>query len=257
MANDAAWAEGIQIGSQRAQEGRAHKQVMSDAEFQEKHNEIQGMIDNLQTRLSTIPDKNSEEYLKAQDALAQALQARDAHWKSLSHPSPILKFGKLLGKDLRFKKQAAPVPVAPPVYGQPTSTIPQSSDEPVVLGGEPGAPSATVTGLGKSDEQPTTVNTGPAYKVEGPQTPAQIKAQAEALRMSTSGPLSPVEQQRMQDEVAQESIRRSNDFKLAEFKRIKPRRYPRRDRAVQERSLGVRESHPRKGEVGLDSGKDR
>ena len=99
----------------------------------------------------------------------------------------------MLGRNLRFKKQAPPTPVAPPVYGQPTSTIPQSSDEPVVLGGEPGAPSATVTGLGVSGEPPIKVPAGPAYKVQGPQTPAQIKAQAEALQLSSAAPLSPEE----------------------------------------------------------------
>ena len=192
MANAGVFESGYDQGSQIMANKFAHKQMMSDAEFQEKHNEIQGMIDNLQTRLATLP-KDTPDYMKMQDQLTQALQQRDQHWKSLDHPSAILKFGKMLGRNLRFKKQAPPTPVAPPVYGQPTSTIPQSSDEPVVLGGEPGAPSATVTGLGVSGEPPIKVPAGPAYKVQGPQTPAQIKAQAEALQLSSAAPLSPEE----------------------------------------------------------------
>jgi hypothetical protein len=68
----------------------------------------------------------------------------------------------MLGKDLRFKKQAAPVPVAPPVYGQPTMDV---------EGGK--------------------VPTGPAYKVQGPQTPAQVRSAAEASQLVAAAPLSP------------------------------------------------------------------
>jgi hypothetical protein len=212
MADAQAWSEGWQIGSERAAEGRAHKQAMSDREFMDKHDEIQGMIDNLQTRLATLP-KDTPDYMKIQDQLTQALQQRDQHWKSLDHPNAILKFGKMLGRDLRFKKQAPPTPVAPPVYAQPTTQIPASSaDESVTLGSQPGysektadahghiatsqqpgVSASTVNGLGATGEQPTTVKTGPAYKVEGPQTPAQMKAQAEALQLSSAAPLSPEE----------------------------------------------------------------
>ncbi len=163
MANDTAWQEGWQLGTERRAEQRAHKQAMSDAEFQEKHNEIQGMIDNLQTRLSTVP-KDSPDYLKAQDQLAQALQQRDEHWKSLDHPNAILALGKKLGRDLLFKKEEPPIPVSPPVYGQPTMEV-------------------------NGDKIPT----GSAYRVQGPQTPAQIKAKAEELQLEGAAPLSPEE----------------------------------------------------------------
>lgn len=162
MANDAAWEAGVRIGSERAREHRARKQALSDAQFQEKHNEIQGMIENLQTKLSYVPesDRNTPDYLKLKDQYAQAIQDRDEHWKSLDHPSEVLKFGKMLGRDLHFSKKESPV--APPVYGQPTMEV----------NGEK-------------------VPTGPAYKVQGPQTPAQLKAQKEANQLEAAAPLSP------------------------------------------------------------------
>jgi hypothetical protein len=159
MANAEAWAEGARIGSELAQERRAHKQALYDQQFQDKHDEIQGMIDNLGTKLAAFSEdkRNTRDYLKMQDQLAQAIQSRDAHWKSLDHPNAIQKFGKMLGKDLRFKKQAAPIPVAPPVYGQPTMDV----------NGE---------------------------KVQGPQTPAQRRAAAEASQLVAAAPLSPEQQ---------------------------------------------------------------
>ena len=167
MANAEAWAEGAAIGSERAKEHRAHKQALSDQQFQDKHDEIQGMIENLHDQLTAVPkdQRNTPDYLKMQDQLAQAIQDRNAHWKSVDQPNALSKFGKMLGKDLRFKKQEAPVPVAPPVYGQPTMDV----------NGEK-------------------VPTGPAYKVQGPQTPAQMKAAAEAAKLVAAGPLSPEQQ---------------------------------------------------------------
>jgi len=164
MADDQAWAIGAQIGSERAKEHRAHKQEMSDQQFQDKHDEIQGMIENLHDQLTAVPkdQRNTPDYLKMQDQLAQAIQDRNAHWKSVDQPNALSKFGKMLGKDLRFKKQEAPTPVAPPVYGQPTMDV----------NGEK-------------------VPTGPAYKVQGPQTPAQMKAAAEAAKLVAAGPVSP------------------------------------------------------------------
>ena len=153
-----------QAGVENANRKASHKQAMSDAQFQEKHNEIQGMIDNLQTKLASVPesDRNNPDYLKLKDQLAQTLQDRDAHWKSLEHPSAILKFTKMLGRDLRFPKKEDATPVAPPVYGQPTM-----------------------------DVDGVKVPTGAAYKVQGPQTPAQQKAQTEASQLEAAAPLSP------------------------------------------------------------------
>jgi hypothetical protein len=134
------WDAVLNASIGRQQERRERKQALSDAQFQEKHNEIQGMIDNLGTKLAAVPDdkRNTPDYLKMQDQLAQAIQSRDAHWKSLDHPNAIMKFGKMLGKDLRFKKQEAPTPVAPPVYGQPTMQMPASTTEPIRLAPVPG-----------------------------------------------------------------------------------------------------------------------
>ena len=218
MANAEAWAEGAAIGSERAKEHRAHKQALSDQQFQDKHDEIQGMIDNLGTKLAAVPEdaRNTPDYLKMQDQLAQAIQDRNAHWKSVDQPNALSKFGKMLGKDLRFKKQEAPVPVAPPVYGQPTIQTPASQGESVTLSGEPAQPAsdrvdmvdghlkatrdpgspalpASTVSLGGSEAGPS-IPAGPAYKVQGPQTPAQMKAAAEATRMIAAAPLSPEQQ---------------------------------------------------------------
>ena len=234
MANDAAWQTGWQEGKQRSDERRAHKQALSDAQFQEKHNEIQGMIGNLSTKLAAVPEdaRNTPDYLKMQDQLAQAIQSRDAHWKSLDHPNAIMKFGKMLGKDLRFKKQESPTPVAPPVYGQPTIQTPASQGESVTLSGEPAQPasdrvdmvdghlkatrdpgspalSASTVSLGGSEAGPS-IPAGPAYKVQGPQTPAQMKAAAEAAQLVASGPVSP-------EQAATQQGRAESAKSLAEF----------------------------------------
>jgi hypothetical protein len=168
---------------------RAHKQALSDQQFQEKHDEIQGMIENLHNQLDAVPkeERNTPDYLKMQDQLAQAIQDRNAHWKSVDQPNALSKFGKMLGKDLRFKKQEAPTPVAPPVYGQPTMDV----------NGEK-------------------VPTGPAYKVQGPQTPAQMKAAAEAAQLVASGPVSPEQQgtQRGQGQAAEDLAEFQGKMKL-------------------------------------------
>ena len=215
MANAEAWAEGAAIGSERAKEHRAHKQALSDQQFQDKHDEIQGMIENLHDQLTAVPkdQRNTPDYLKMQDQLAQAIQDRNAHWKSVDQPNALMKFGKMLGKDLRFKKQEAPVPVAPPVYGQPTIQTPASSGESVTLSGQPAQPAsdrvdmvdghlkatrdpgspalpASTVSLGGSEAGPS-IPAGPAYKVQGPQTPAQMKAAAEAAKLVAAGPVSP------------------------------------------------------------------
>ena len=183
MANAGVFDAGYEQGFQRGEEPRLRKQALSEAEFQEKHNEIQGMIDNLNTKLATIPEeaRNTPDYLKAKDALAQALQARYEHWKSLDHPNALMKFGKMLGKDLHFPQKAAPPVVNPPVYGQPTLDV-------------------------DGEKLPT----GAAYKVQGPQTPAQTKAAAEANQMAAAGPLSPEQQ-------AQSDVNTGATKRLAEF----------------------------------------
>jgi hypothetical protein len=108
MANVQAFESGYNQGYGAMEHRRARKQALSDAQFQEKHNEIQGMIDNLQTQAAAIPDKKSDDYTKVKTQLDQALQERDAHWRSLEHPNAIMRFGKMLGKDMHFPQKAAP-----------------------------------------------------------------------------------------------------------------------------------------------------
>ena len=195
MANESAWQEGWQLGSQRGQERRAHKQALSDAEFQEKHNEIQGMVDNLQTRLSTL-DPSSTEYLQTRDQLAQALQTRDEHWGSQTHPNALMRFGKMLGKDLRFPKKPASAPAPPPIYGQ--STIDANGEK---------------------------IPAGPAYEIreQGSQTPEQVKAQAEATQLASAGPPSPTEQG---EATAQTEITRTNAVNQATIEWLKKNNAP-------------------------------
>lgn len=193
----------------------ADQRRLKDQQFQDKHDEIQGKIENLHNQLDAVPkdQRNTPDYLKMQDQLAQAIQDRNAHWKSVDQPNALSKFGKMLGKDLRFKKQEAPVPVAPPVYGQPTIQTPASQGESVTLSGQPAQPAsdgvdvvdghlkatrdpgspalpASTVSLGGSEAGPS-IPTGPAYKVQGPQTPAQMKAAAEAAQLVAAAPLSP------------------------------------------------------------------
>ena len=195
MANDTAWQEGWQIGKERMDERRAHKQALSDAQFQEKHNEIQGMVNNLNSQLAAVPEdaRNTPDYLKLKDQLAQTLQDRDAHWKSLDHPNAILKFGKMLGKDLRFGKGKDSTPVAPPVYGQPTMEV----------DGEK-------------------VPTGPAYKVQGPQTPAQVRSAAEASQLVAAAPLSPDQQATQQANSTAAGTLASIQASLKNFDKLNP-----------------------------------
>ena len=215
MANQAEFDSGYQQGYDVLAQKRAHKQALSDQQFQEKHNEIQGMIENLHDQLTAVPkdQRNTPDYLKMQDQLAQAIQDRNAHWKSVDQPNALSKFGKMLGKDLRFKKQEAPIPVAPPVYGQPTIQTPASQGESTTLSGQPAQPAsdrvdmvdghlkatrdpgspalpASTVSLGGSEAGPS-IPAGPAYKVQGPQTPAQVKAAAEAAKLVAAGPVSP------------------------------------------------------------------
>jgi hypothetical protein len=139
--------------------------MMSDAQFQDKHDEIQGMIDNLGTKLASTPEdaRNTTDYLKMKDQLAQALQTRDEHWKQhAENPSALLRLVKMVGKDLHFPQKPASPAVAPPTYIQPSWNI----------DGEK-------------------VPTGPAYKVQGPQTPEQMKTAKEAEQLIAAAPLSP------------------------------------------------------------------
>ena len=162
----------------------ADQRRLKDQQFQDKHDEIQGMIGNLSTKLASTPEdaRNTPDYLKLKDQLAQTLQSRDDHWKQhANNPSELQKFAKMIGKDLKFGKGKDSTPVAPPVYSQPTMDV----------NGEK-------------------VPTGAAYKVQGPQTPAQMKAAAEAAQLVAAGPVSP-------EQAATQQGRAESAKSLAEF----------------------------------------
>jgi hypothetical protein len=153
MASGEAWQSGWNLGSQLAQQRTARKQQLSDEEFQTHFSDLQQDIGNLQTKLSTVKP-GTPEYLKTQYALQQAIESRNGLFAQ--QPGALHKFGHLLHLTKGGGKQPA---VAPPVIGQPTMDI----------GGEK-------------------VPTGAAYMIRGPQTPAQLRAQAEAQRKATAAP---------------------------------------------------------------------
>jgi len=153
MASSEAWQSGWNLGSQLAQQNNARKQQLSDEEFKTHFGDLQNDIGNLQTKLSTVKP-GTPEYLKTQYALQQAIESRNGLFAQ--QPGALQKFGHLLHLTKGGGKQPA---VAPPVIGQPTMDI----------GGEK-------------------VPTGAAYKIQGPQTPAQLRAQAEAQRKATAAP---------------------------------------------------------------------
>jgi hypothetical protein len=152
MASGEAWQSGWNLGSQLAQQRSARKQEISDEAFQTQFGELQQNIGNLQTKLSTVPP-GTPEYLKTQYALQQAIESRNGLFAQ--KPGALQKFGHLL--HLTKGPQ------------QPAATTPLIGQQTVEVGGE-------------------RVPTGPAYMVQGPQTPAQLKARAEAQRMAAGAP---------------------------------------------------------------------
>jgi hypothetical protein len=207
MASSEAWSAGWNLGSQLAQEQRAHKQALSDEEFQTRFGEIQQSIGNLQNQLAdTAP--GSVENLKIRDALTQAVQSRNDLFHPAKNPGALQKFGHLLRLTHPAQRQA----VAPPVYGQPTIQQPGYTTEPVQLAAQPGyrerqisrtdrgftttaqpgTPAATLPGMEVSAGPPITA--GPAYEVRGPQTPRQLRAQAQARIIAAGAPPSPEQQ---------------------------------------------------------------
>ncbi len=210
MASDSAWEAGWNLGGKFAQERYAHKQALSDAQFKEKHDEIQSKINNLTSKIPNL-EVNSPDFYKAQDELSQALLDRDAHWRSLEHPSAIMRFGKMLGKDLHFTKKESPDSdsVAPSTKVQPTMQVPGSEESTVSL---PSTPDYTKYDIVNGHIVPTTVSgvegtdvtipgvaagktipTGPAQTVKT-LTPAQVRAYKEADELIASGPLTPEQQ---------------------------------------------------------------
>lgn len=153
MASGEAWQSGWNLGTQLAQHRQARKEELSDEAFQTQFGEHQQNIGNLQTKLSTVKP-GTPEYLKTQYALQQEIENRNSLFAQ--KPGALQKFGHLLHLTKGGEKQPA---VAAPVIGQPTMDI----------GGEK-------------------VPTGAAYMVQGPQTPAQLKAQAEAKQMAAAVP---------------------------------------------------------------------
>jgi hypothetical protein len=117
MANDLAWQEGWEIGSQSAQERRAHKEALSDEEHEQKVTEL---VDNLkanQAKLSALKDENGNPLPGYDDALNN-LQNNVRDLRELYHPEKypgaIQRVGHLLTDALhitnpqdRIKKDAA------------------------------------------------------------------------------------------------------------------------------------------------------
>ncbi len=151
----------------------ASDQARSDQEFLTRHNELQTNIDSLTKNLASMSDRKSPDFLKGQQALQDAVQARNDHWHPAKNPGKLQKFGHILAKAVHLPQAPAPTPVNAPVIGQPT----------LEANGE-------------------TIPTGPAFKVQGQQTPSQVEAAKETGQAVAALPPSP-EQQATQEQSLQ------------------------------------------------------
>lgn len=168
-----AFAQGLQWGEGQAAKQGAHKQALSDAELETNIGQANNNITALQTKLGTL-DPSSRDHAETMQALQQQVQDRTALFHPANNPGAIQKFGHLLG----LGRQAAPAtPVAPPTI----STTPSMQ-------------------LGQA-----TLPEGPARTVQGPQTPAQLKAQAQA-NMIAAGAATPPPGQLTPDEQHQANL---------------------------------------------------
>ena len=103
MANDQAWQIGAAIGSKRADERRAHKQALSDQEFEQKANLHAQELQSNREKLSSLdPTKDAKEYADTQNALRQNLtDIRDLYHPE-RHPNAVSRFGHIVTDALKL-----------------------------------------------------------------------------------------------------------------------------------------------------------
>ena len=173
---------GYELGVQQVEaaqaQRRAHQQALSDAELESNIGQAQSNIANLQSKLSTIAP-GSKEHAETMQSLQDAIQSRNDLFHPARNPGALAKFGHMIGIGPK-PSQAAP-PVAAPTI----------TNTPAIQAGDVTLPESS-------------------YRtVEGPQTPGQLKAQAEAQQISAAAPPDPLVAQQRNE---QEALRQKDDL---------------------------------------------
>jgi hypothetical protein len=159
-----AFAAGLSAGFARGSQGREHKQMLSDQEFQTNLADAQQHIAGLTQKLGTIAP-TSTEYADTQGQLANAIQARTALFHPAVHPNAVQELGKAVGQHLHLIHPDLPAAVVSPETTTETSGV-------QLPAGAPQLPATSTT-----------------TKVQGPpQTPAQLKAMAQAHMVASGLP---------------------------------------------------------------------
>ena len=153
MADAGAWQAGLQIGGERAQERRAHKQALSDEELQGKINDLIGQRSALVSKISTL-DKDTPEYNQAFDALKQVNSGLVSVYHPDKNPSAISRFGHLLTDHLGIKVNGETLPQrrkekADKLAAQKDKTATSQTQQEVA--GAPLSPAEEATGKAKAD----------------------------------------------------------------------------------------------------------
>jgi hypothetical protein len=159
-----AFAAGLSAGFARGSQGREHKQMLSDQEFQTNLADAQQHITGLTQKLGTIAP-TSTEYADTQGQLANAIQARTALFHPAVHPNAVQELGKAVGQHLHLIHPDLPAAVVSPETTTETPGV-------QLPAGAPQLPATSTT-----------------TKVQGPpQTPAQLKAMAQAHMVASGLP---------------------------------------------------------------------
>ena len=105
MANAEAWQEGWQIGKERMDERRAHKQALSDMELQGKAQMYATQLTDLQKKISELP-KDSQEYKDTFAAIQGTLKGVRELFHPNTNPGLIEKAGHLITDALKITTPA-------------------------------------------------------------------------------------------------------------------------------------------------------
>lgn len=200
MAN-AAFEQGLQWGEKQAALGQEHKQALSDAELEQNIGDANDNITGFRKQLSDLAPGTAE-HEQAKLGLQNAIQARTQLFHPNKNPTAMTKFGHML-LDHVPGHQAAPPPVpvnAPTIAATPAvsvnapgaSSLPMAAqpvDRSVIPMNRPtpavDAPASSVPALGDNS---VNLPQGSFRTVQGPQTPQQMRAQAQANLVAGSVP---------------------------------------------------------------------
>ena len=115
MANEAAWQSGWQMGAGMAQARRAHKQALSDEEFEQHAGRLAQQLADYRGKLATINAKqNPSEFADIQQQMGQTLGQIRQSYHPDHRPDAVAKFGHILTDKIglsnpqqRIRKEAA------------------------------------------------------------------------------------------------------------------------------------------------------